>query len=110
MSTNQGDLQNSVRAITGTASDYNSDWLALFDQQGISAGEFNGRFVEWLQGETGSSGTNISGLKQEYAESLGFDRWGSITAIPSNGDGALLLEDGISFLLLEDGISKLLLE
>lgn len=85
--TNQGDLQASIRTFTGTSNDYNGDWHALFDSAGIAAGDFNGRMIEWLQGQLSSSDTDLDGLKQAYAESLGLYNWNSIGAlvlIPQN--------------------------
>lgn len=79
--TNQGDLQESIRLITGSSYDYNSDWLALFDIYSISSGTFNERMIEWLQSALNSTETNINGLKQLYAESLGVDNWNGVYTV-----------------------------
>lgn len=39
--------QQRVRDITGSAYDYNSDWLALFTQNGIATGVWGERFKRW---------------------------------------------------------------
>ena len=79
--TNQGELQGSIRLITGTTNDYNGDWHALFDFYSITAGEFNGRLVAWLQSALNSTETNLDGLKQLYADSLNVYNWNSVTTI-----------------------------
>tara|TARA_R100001230_G_C5598255_1_gene112800 strand:- start:31 stop:279 length:249 start_codon:yes stop_codon:yes gene_type:complete len=79
--TNQGELQASIRNQTGTENDYNGDWHALFDLYGIASGEFNGRFILWLQAETGSSDTDLNGLKQLYASQKGFYNWNSVNSV-----------------------------
>ena len=79
--TNQGQLQASIRNLTGTENDYNGDWHALFDLDGIAQGEFNGRFILWLQGETGRSETDLNGLKQLYASQKGFYNWNSVNNV-----------------------------
>lgn len=81
MSTNQGSVQESIRVITGTTHDYNGDWLALFTYELIPDGDFNGRFILWLQAATGSSETNINDLKQLYATQNGFYNWSSVNNI-----------------------------
>lgn len=79
--TNQGQLQASIRNLTGTENDYNGDWHALFDLYGIASGEFNGRFILWLQAETGSSDTDLNALKQLYASKEGFYNWNSVNSV-----------------------------
>lgn len=79
--TNQGELQASIRNQTGTENDYNGDWHALFDLDGIASGEFNGRLILWLQGKTGSSETDLNALKQLYASQKGFYNWNSVNTV-----------------------------
>jgi len=81
MRTNQEARHQSIQAITGTSGSYNEDWVALFDLLGIASGDFNGRFIAWLQLATGSSKTNINDLTNEYATQLGFDNWSTVTYI-----------------------------
>lgn len=75
---NQGLRQASVRGVTGTTLDYNGDWLAIFDADGIAAGDFNGRMIAWLQAKLVSTDTEINGLMQAYAESKGADSWNGL--------------------------------
>ena len=82
MSTNQGLKQDAVREITSTTGSYNEDWMALFDAEGIADGEFNGRFVAWLQQATSSASTNINDLKARFAELSGASNWSSVGASP----------------------------
>lgn len=79
--TNQGDLQESLRILTGTAYDFNGDWNALFDAYSIASGTINERMVLWLQSALNSSKTNINELKQEYADSLGVSNWNGVYTI-----------------------------
>lgn len=79
--TNQGDRQEFFRAISGTATDYNGDFLAAAAIDSFT-GEFNGVFIEWLQDRTGSSATNLDGLKQEFAELAGTHNWESTGGVP----------------------------
>ena len=79
--TNQSKLQESIRTITGTTNDYNGDWHALFDFYSITAGEFNGRMIEWLQSALNSTETDLDCLKQLYADSLGAYNWNSVNTV-----------------------------
>lgn len=75
MATNQGLRQASVRAVTGTALDYNGDWHALFDQAGIHPGEFNGRLLAWINGYLGTSYPDLPGAMQGFAKNRGYLTW-----------------------------------
>lgn len=108
--TNQGDRQASVRALTGTAFDYNGDWSALFDQEGYSSASFNERFLAWLNGRLGTTYSNLSCAMQAFAEANGFFNWDAVNFIPSAFASFFLLEDGSGVILLEDGTSQLELE
>lgn len=82
--TNQSDLQASVRALTGTALDYNGDFMALFDGAGIAKTDFNGRLLAWINLTLGTTYTEINGAKQAYAAALGFFNWNSLNTIDPN--------------------------
>jgi hypothetical protein len=88
--TNQGEIQASIRQLTGTTYDYNGDWHALFDLASIASGDFNGRMILWLQQATGSSITDIDGLKQLYAEQQGLYNWNSLAGRLITPMGGLL--------------------
>ena len=107
MSTNQGDRQAFFRAISGTTTDYNGDFLAAAATDGFT-GEFNGVFIEWLQDRTGSSATNLDGLKQEFAVLAGAHNWESVGGVPiilpdcalwiDVSDPSSITKDGSSFI------------
>lgn len=79
MATNQGGVQDAVRAISGTAKDYNSDWHALFDAQGVATGlGFNGRMLLWINQVLSTSYTSLPQAMQAFAESQGFNNWSSM--------------------------------
>lgn len=92
MSINQGKRQEFFRAISGTTTDYNGDFLAAAATESFT-GEFNGVFVQWLQDRTGSSATNIDGLKQEFAELAGAHNWESTGGVPIILEGCQLWLD-----------------
>jgi hypothetical protein len=76
--TAQGDRQASVRAITGTAWDYNGDFSALFDQAGIPAGAWDGRFLAWINQFLGTSYTELNGAMQALATANGAYNFSSL--------------------------------
>lgn len=76
--TQQGDRQASVRAVTGTALHYEGDWLALFDQQGIAAGEYDGRFLAWTNATLGTSYGNLPQAQQALAVQNGAFNYSSL--------------------------------
>jgi hypothetical protein len=55
-----GDIQASVRAVTGTAWSYEGDWHALFDLAAIPAGDFDGRLLAWINLRLTAAYTNIN--------------------------------------------------
>lgn len=78
--TNQSDRQADVRASTGTLLTYEGDYLALFDQASIPAGDFNGRFLKWINQRLGTSFTEINGAKTALAVSAGAPTWDGLGA------------------------------
>lgn len=80
--TQQSDRQAAVRVITGTSLDYNGDYMALFDLVGIPKGDWDGRFLAWLNLETGTTYTEINGAMQNYAALAGAYNWSSLGALP----------------------------
>jgi hypothetical protein len=63
----QGLRQASVRTSTGTSLDYNGDWHALFDAAGIAAGDWNGRFLAWVNVKLGTSYADVPGAMAALA-------------------------------------------
>jgi hypothetical protein len=78
MATNQGGVQEAVRAVSGTAKDYNSDWHALFDAKGIANGPFNGRMLAWINSVLSASYADLPGAMQAFAVNQGFNNWSSM--------------------------------
>lgn len=64
---NQSARQASVRAVTGTAFTYEGDWHALFTASGIPDGDFNGRFLQWLNARIPEPKTNLVDAMASYA-------------------------------------------
>ena len=83
MATNQEGRHESFRAISGTSGNYNSDWLAAINADGITTSNINSAIIEWLQQRIPSTKTNINELQQEYAKSIGFNSWNDINMIPN---------------------------
>jgi hypothetical protein len=80
---NQSDRQISVEAVTGTTHDYNGDFLALFDASSIPPGDFNARFLAWINATLGASYADINSAKAALASTTGVQDWdclGSFTA------------------------------
>lgn len=75
---NHSALQAAIRVSTGTALDYNGDWSALFDKDGIAAGSWNGRMLAWINAELLTSYTSLPEAQQAYAVAKGFTNWSSI--------------------------------
>lgn len=108
---NQSGVQASIRANTGTAHNYQGDWHALFDADGIAAGTFNERLLTWINGQLSAAYANIADAMQAFAVSQGFSSWSAMDSLSlspggpadvlllTTGDG-LLLVDGASFLKL----------
>jgi hypothetical protein len=74
----QGDIQASVRSYTGTTGTYEGDFHALFDQNGIQAGAFNGRLLAWLNLVMGTSYDEINGAKWAFAQYQGAVDWSGL--------------------------------
>jgi hypothetical protein len=107
--TQQGLRQASVRAVTGTAYDYNGDFSALFDMKGIAAGDFNGRMLAWLNLWLSASYDNLPGAMAAFATANGatnFSAVGTFDASAGGGGGGgdpWLMADGVTPWLFADG-------
>lgn len=93
----QGDQQASVRAVTGTAYDYNGDWHALFDGAGIAAGDFNGRLLTWINLKLGTSYNNLPGAMAAFATANGATNFGSVGTFSASLDPFSLFTYDINF-------------
>jgi hypothetical protein len=67
----QGLRQASVRAVSGTTLNYEGDWHAMWDLQGIAAGPFNQRMLLYINEYLGTSYTEINGAMAAFAANLG---------------------------------------
>lgn len=64
---NDGDRQKVLRTSTGKALDYNGDWMAKFDANGIAAGTFNERMIAFINVQLSASYTEINSALRAYA-------------------------------------------
>lgn len=76
----QGARQECVRALTGTTLDYNGDWLSLFTQSAIPAGDFNGRMLAWINGKLSTTYPDVSGAMSAFAIANGAKTWDGMGA------------------------------
>lgn len=88
MTTNQEGVHATVRALTSTSRSYNEDWHALFDADGIAAGNFNSRMLAWINATLSSSYTNINEAMQAFAVEQGFANWASMNTFSVSFDPA----------------------
>jgi hypothetical protein len=86
----QGDRQALVRAATGTALNYEGDWHTLFDQRAIAPGNFNGRFITWVNNSLSTSYTNINDAMAAYAANEGTFNWTSLSTLSQGSNPNLL--------------------
>jgi hypothetical protein len=79
----QSEMQQSIRALTGTTNTVEGDFLALFDLEGIAAGTFNGRLKAWADHRLGGSPhPDIMGSLNALAVTWGFDAWNNVNNVP----------------------------
>jgi hypothetical protein len=83
----QGLLQQSIRGVTGTALDYNGDWLALMASDSITTGSFNERLLAWINVTLGTSYTNLPQAQEAFAVDQGYSSWSTMGAIVLGGPG-----------------------
>lgn len=79
--TNQSDRQADARSSTGTTLTYEGDTLAYFDQQGVPAGDYNGRLLAWINQALGTSYTEINGAKTALAIAGGAPTWDGLALL-----------------------------
>ena len=87
---NQSLVQQAVRDSTGTALDYNGDWSALFDADGIAVGPWSGRMLAWINSTLGTSYVNVNEAMQAFAVDQGFYNWASMNTFSLSLAAALL--------------------
>lgn len=74
----QGLQQAAIRAVTGTALDYNGDWSALFDLASIPAGGWSGRLLAWINLKLGTDYADVAGAMAAFATANGAVNFGSV--------------------------------
>lgn len=110
MASNQEGRQQSARAISGTALDYNSDFLAMFAAEGFTVGTFNERFLLWLNNRLGVTHTSLPAAMQAFAVAHGALNWSGLANFTPGGAGdGILMGDGFSGILMGDGTSYILM-
>ena len=80
---NQGLRQASVRAVTSTTLNYEGDFHALFDLHSIPEGDFNGRFLAWIDAKLSTTHSDLPAALQALAEdnsAYNFDSLGTFDA------------------------------
>lgn len=110
--TNQGGVQQAIRDSTGTALDYNGDWHALFNADGIATGDFNSRMLLWINAQLGLTFTSLPGAMQAFAVDQGFNNWSSMNTLslsPGGSADVILMGDPDFGILMGDGSSYILL-
>lgn len=80
--------QASVRAVTGTTSTYEGDWMALFDAASIPAGPFDGRMLAWINLKLTTAYIELNGAMQALADAntaFNFSSLGTFNASTGGG-------------------------
>lgn len=75
---NQQLRQQSVRAVTGTAYNYEEDWHALFDAAGVADGVFVERLLAWINLYLGTAHTNLAEAQYAFAVDQGATSWNAL--------------------------------
>lgn len=78
MADNAGGRHNAVRNITGTNGDYAGDWNALFAASGISAGDYSGQLLQWINLQLGTAYSDINGAMWAFAQLNGKPSWNEL--------------------------------
>lgn len=78
---NQSGIHEAIRTQISQRFSYGEDWSALFTQDGIPAGDWNGRLLNWINFKLGASHTSYPAALQAFAESQGFNNWASMNNI-----------------------------
>jgi hypothetical protein len=97
--TQQGLRQASARNLSGwtTETNYNEDFLRLFDAQGVPAGTFNERQLRWINARMGASYTNLNDAMQAYATSQGADNWSAMGALEDRANFTRAMPYGVTY-------------
>lgn len=78
---NQSGIHEAVRGQISQRFGYGDDWSALFDQDGIPSGDWNGRMINWINFKLTTSYTSLVEAQNAFASSQGFTNWGAMNTI-----------------------------
>jgi hypothetical protein len=97
--TQQGLRQASARNLSGfaTGTNYNEDFLRLFDAQGVAAGTFNERQLRWINARMGATFTNLDEAMQAYATGQGVYNWSSLGALEDTANFTRVMPYGATY-------------
>jgi hypothetical protein len=97
--TQQGLRQASARNLSGfaTETNYNEDFLRLFDASDVPAGTFNERQLRWINDRMGGSYTNLNDAMQAYAAGQGFYNWSSMGVLENTANFTLGMPAGSTY-------------
>jgi hypothetical protein len=97
--TQQGLRQASARNLSGfaTGTNYNEDFLRLFDAQGVAAGTFNERQLRWINARMGASFTNLDEAMQAYATGQGVYNWSSLGTLEDTANFTRVMPYGATY-------------
>lgn len=78
----QGKMQASIRAVTGTTGSFEGDWHALFTLHAVTGdipnGPFEGRLLAWINAKLAAAHTNIAAAQQALAVANSAYNWSSL--------------------------------
>jgi hypothetical protein len=97
--TQQGLRQASARNLSGfaTGTNYNEDFLRLFDAQGVAAGTFDERQLRWINARMGATFTNLDEAMQAYATGQGVYNWSSLGALEDTANFTRVMPYGATY-------------
>jgi hypothetical protein len=81
----QGLRQQVCRTSTGKPLDYNGDFMAEFDKEGIAGSNFNARLLNWINTQLGTTHNNLPAAQAAFAaanSSTNFSAVGTFTLAP----------------------------
>lgn len=82
---NQSELHQDVRVLSGTASNHNSDWHAWFTVELIGDGPFNARMLAWINQRLVASHTNLPAAQIALAQAQGFQKFSDMNNMEFGG-------------------------
>ena len=99
MSRNQEGVHEAVRAETSTVGTYLEDWHALFTADGIAAGDWNSRMIDWVNLTLTTSYTSLNDAMNAFAIDQGFERWQDMNTFTLGGGATIEAGNPMGLLL-----------